>query len=65
MSSTTVPADSWRVLLTGAANRQRWFVAGLAVPPTNTEARPLFGIAAVNGCFGSNPTWLPIDCVWE
>src|SRR5438093_11365728 len=31
MSSTTVPAGSWRVLLTGAANRQRWFVAGLLV----------------------------------
>src|SRR5438132_8698715 len=31
MSSTTVPAGSWRVRLTGAANRQRWFVAGLLV----------------------------------
>jgi alpha-1,2-mannosyltransferase len=31
MSSTTVPAGSWRVLVPGAANRHRWFVAGLLV----------------------------------
>src|SRR6266481_1010837 len=31
MSSGSVPASSWRTLFWGAANRQRWFVAGLLV----------------------------------
>src|SRR2546428_11920896 len=31
MSTGSVPASSWRALFWGAANRQRWFVAGLLV----------------------------------